>query len=155
MVTMIVSVAHLVLLATIAAAACVPVGQPGTTSPAGNPPASSSAPAPPAGTPTTGSVRLHPNGNTNWCLEVQGNVRANGTPVQLGSCKAGSAAQAWIIKRGSGQVKLAGANFCLDTGSSEFTLRSPTDLCRSGKWGQDENLAVLLGPRGTDLLLHG
>ncbi len=97
----------LVLLATLAASACVPVArEPQTTT------------APAAAAPVAGSVRLHPNGRTSWCLEVQGNKRANGTPVQLAQCSS-SSAQAWTIKRGSTQVKLAGTNFCLDAGSCE------------------------------------
>ena len=33
--------------------------------------------------PPTGSHQLHPNGNSGKCLDVQGGVMANGTPVQM------------------------------------------------------------------------
>lgn len=36
-------------------------------------------PPPPASTATI----LHPNGNSNKCIDVAGDVQANGTPVQM------------------------------------------------------------------------
>ena len=33
--------------------------------------------------PPAGTHQLHPNGNTSKCLDVQGGVFANGTPVQV------------------------------------------------------------------------
>ena len=41
---------------------------------------SGSNPPPP---PPSGSHQIHPNGNTGKCLDVQGGVMANGTPVQM------------------------------------------------------------------------
>ena len=38
-------------------------------------------PPPPPPTPT--NSRIHPNGNNNKCLDVQGGVFADGTPVQM------------------------------------------------------------------------
>lgn len=70
----------------------------------------------PASGSGSGGVAIHPNGNNGVCLDVAGNVRANGTPVQAWSCN-GSGAQKWVINPGSGAVKLAGTNFCLDAGS--------------------------------------
>jgi len=60
---------------------------------------------------------LNPNGNPNKCMDVQGGVFANGTPVQIYDCN-GTPAQKWILNRGSTKVKLAAANFCLDVGTS-------------------------------------
>ena len=45
----------------------------------GNGGGSTSPPPPPSG----GGNRIHPNGNNGKCLDVQGAVLANGTPVQL------------------------------------------------------------------------
>ncbi|TXT10863.1 hypothetical protein VHUM_02368 [Vanrija humicola] len=81
---------------------------------------SSSTTAPPSSTtapPTSSGKPIHPNGNNAKCLDVQGNVQANGTPVQIYDCN-GSAAQNWIIKKGSTSVQLAGSNYCLDASSS-------------------------------------
>ena len=47
----------------------------GSSSPS-NPPSGS-------GSGSGGSHRIHPNGNTSKCLDVQGAVFANGTPVQM------------------------------------------------------------------------
>ncbi|KAL0952119.1 hypothetical protein HGRIS_008748 [Hohenbuehelia grisea] len=60
---------------------------------------------------------IHPGGHINKCLDVRGNVRANGTPVQVYDCN-GSGAQNWIINTASTKVQLAGTNFCLDAGST-------------------------------------
>ncbi|TFK97690.1 ricin B lectin domain-containing protein [Pterulicium gracile] len=55
--------------------------------------------------------------NGNKCLTVAGGVFANGTPVQINDCN-GSPSQKWVIKRGRGQVKVSGTNFCLDATSA-------------------------------------
>ncbi|KAG9222069.1 hypothetical protein CCMSSC00406_0008054 [Pleurotus cornucopiae] len=60
---------------------------------------------------------IHPIANRNKCLDVRGNVQANGTPVQIYDCN-GSAAQSWLIGPGSTKVQLADTTFCLDAGSS-------------------------------------
>ncbi|KIJ34538.1 carbohydrate-binding module family 13 protein [Sphaerobolus stellatus SS14] len=60
---------------------------------------------------------IHPLGIPGKCLDVQGNVQADGTPVQVFDCN-GSAAQQWLIGPGNTQVRLAGTNFCLDAGSN-------------------------------------
>ncbi|PPQ65558.1 hypothetical protein CVT24_010821 [Panaeolus cyanescens] len=74
------------------------------------------------------AVRLHPNGNTNKCLEVRGGVFTNGSPVQIYDCNK-SAAQNWIIKHGDQTtVQVAGTNFCLDAGSD------PKDLVGMKIW---------------------
>lgn len=141
---MLVGIAQVVLSATLAAAACIPAGMSNSVA---MPPATQNPP------PVSESVRLHPNGNTNWCLEVQGNKRADGTPVQLAQCSS-SSAQAWIIKRGSTQVKLANTNFCLDAGSCEF---SPTPALTSSPWErrQEQDLDVLSQPRCANVVVHG
>ncbi|KAF6747303.1 G-X-X-X-Q-X-W domain-containing protein [Ephemerocybe angulata] len=53
----------------------------------------------------------------NKCLDVQGGVLANGTPVQIYECN-GTTAQKWVIKRGGQQIKLSGTDYCLDAGSN-------------------------------------
>ncbi|KAF9451140.1 carbohydrate-binding module family 13 protein [Macrolepiota fuliginosa MF-IS2] len=62
-------------------------------------------------------VELHPNGNTNKCLDVRGDILANGTPVQIFDCN-GTPAQQWILKSGETSVRLANTTFCLDAGAS-------------------------------------
>ncbi|KAJ3512418.1 hypothetical protein NMY22_g15336 [Coprinellus aureogranulatus] len=64
----------------------------------------------------TGTAIYH-NYNPNKCIDVRGNVLANGTPVQIYDCN-GSAAQKWVIQSGSTKVRLANTNFCLDAGST-------------------------------------
>ncbi|KAJ8508457.1 hypothetical protein ONZ45_g9262 [Pleurotus djamor] len=76
----------------------------------------SSTSSPPTSTPNP-SVRLHPNGNNNKCVDVKGDIRANGTPVQIYDCN-GSGAQNWSVKKGSTKVQLTGTNFCLDAGTN-------------------------------------
>lgn len=66
--------------------------------------------------PSTNYIAIHPNGNLSVCLDVAGNMQANGTPVQVYECN-GSAAQKWIINRANTKVQLSGTNFCLDAGS--------------------------------------
>ncbi|EDQ98210.1 carbohydrate-binding module family 13 protein, partial [Laccaria bicolor S238N-H82] len=61
-------------------------------------------------------VQIHPNFNTKKCMNVAGNRRQNGTPVQIFDCN-GSPAQRWNIFRGTTRVQLTGTNFCLDAGS--------------------------------------
>ncbi|TEB22175.1 hypothetical protein FA13DRAFT_1641838, partial [Coprinellus micaceus] len=53
----------------------------------------------------------------NKCLDVQGGVLANGTPVQIYDCN-DTGAQKWVIKHGGQQIKLSGTTFCLDAGSA-------------------------------------
>ncbi|KIK00841.1 carbohydrate-binding module family 13 protein, partial [Laccaria amethystina LaAM-08-1] len=60
-------------------------------------------------------VQIHPNFNNRKCMDVAGNVRRNGTPVQIFDCN-GSSAQRWNIARGTTRVQLTGTNFCLDAG---------------------------------------
>ncbi|KAF8069880.1 G-X-X-X-Q-X-W domain-containing protein [Lyophyllum atratum] len=63
------------------------------------------------------AAEIHPNGNAAKCLDVRGNVRANGTPVQIYDCN-GTTAQKWRIAAGGTYVNLDGTNFCLDAGSN-------------------------------------
>ncbi|TRM67919.1 ricin B lectin domain-containing protein [Schizophyllum amplum] len=67
-------------------------------------------------TPSTNGQVLHPNGNSGKCLNVAGDA-ANGTPVQIDDCD-GSAAQQFVLSRGTTSVKLAGTDFCLDAGEN-------------------------------------
>ncbi|EDR03633.1 carbohydrate-binding module family 13 protein, partial [Laccaria bicolor S238N-H82] len=66
-------------------------------------------------TPTPTGVQIHPNSNNTKCMDVAGNIRQNGTPVQIFDCN-GSSGQRWNITRGLTKVQLAGTNFCLDAG---------------------------------------
>ncbi|KIJ54205.1 carbohydrate-binding module family 13 protein [Sphaerobolus stellatus SS14] len=66
--------------------------------------------------PTVG-VTLHPNGDTEKCLDVRGAVFEDGTPVQIFDCN-DTPAQRWILNRDTTQVTLAGTNFCLDAGTT-------------------------------------
>jgi hypothetical protein len=70
----------------------------------------------------SGGSPIHPNGNTNMCLDVQSNNQRDGTPVQVWECN-GSAAQQWTFNRGSGQIKLTGTNYCIDASSCECLWR--------------------------------
>ncbi|KAL0947890.1 hypothetical protein HGRIS_010525 [Hohenbuehelia grisea] len=63
-----------------------------------------------------GPRSISPKGQPNKCLDVRGNVQANGTPVQIYDCN-GTGAQKWVITRGGQQIKLSGTNYCLDAGS--------------------------------------
>lgn len=108
--------------------------------------------------PSSGSTQIHPNGDTSKCLDVQGGVFANGTPVQMlvsyasyGSivvyadilsisydCN-GTPAQNWVINSGSTAVQVAGQNYCIDAGScacltytgSVLTAETTLNACSS------------------------
>ncbi|KAF7436058.1 hypothetical protein PC9H_002884 [Pleurotus ostreatus] len=67
--------------------------------------------------PAQVSWRIHPAVNTNKCLNLRGNVRANGTAVDIFDCNL-TTAQNWVIAPGSTKVQLEGTNFCLDAGST-------------------------------------
>jgi hypothetical protein len=67
--------------------------------------------------PPPSDVSIHPNGNTNKCLDVRAAAYANGTPVQIYDCN-GTAAQKWVIKPGTTSIRVSGTNFCLDAGSA-------------------------------------
>ncbi|KAF9449374.1 carbohydrate-binding module family 13 protein [Macrolepiota fuliginosa MF-IS2] len=60
---------------------------------------------------------LHPNGTLNKCLEVRGDVLANGTPVQIFDCN-GTPAQQWTLNPGATSVRVANTTFCLDAGAT-------------------------------------
>ncbi|KDQ31546.1 carbohydrate-binding module family 13 protein [Pleurotus ostreatus PC15] len=63
------------------------------------------------------NFRISPSVDTSKCLDVRGDLQANGTAVDVFDCNA-TAAQNWIIRPGTTKVQLAGTNFCLDAGSS-------------------------------------
>ncbi|RXW14581.1 hypothetical protein EST38_g11272 [Candolleomyces aberdarensis] len=75
--------------------------------------------APP--TPLPPSHRIHPGYNhPDKCVDVQGAVFENGTPVQVYDCNS-TPAQDWYLRRGSTKVRVAGPhNFCLDAGDPPF-----------------------------------
>ncbi|CAA7260702.1 unnamed protein product [Cyclocybe aegerita] len=67
--------------------------------------------------PPSNAVNIHPNNNTNKCLDVRGAHFRSGTPVQIYDCN-GTAAQRWVVERGaSTQIRLAGTPYCLDASS--------------------------------------
>ncbi|KAJ3554495.1 hypothetical protein NM688_g3080 [Phlebia brevispora] len=74
----------------------------------------SSSPPPPSG---GSGNRIHPNGDTSKCLDVQGGNFADGTPVQIYDCN-GTGAQNWVINSGVTAVQVAGTNYCLDAGDT-------------------------------------
>ena len=47
--------------------------------------------------PPSGSHVIHPNGNTSKCLDVQGGVLANGTPVQMCVCLNSRSELPWLM----------------------------------------------------------
>ncbi|KAF5336494.1 hypothetical protein D9611_006744 [Ephemerocybe angulata] len=64
------------------------------------------------------SWRIHPTfDHIEKCIDVQGGVFANGTPVQLYDCN-GTPAQNWLLNHGSTKIQRSGTNFCLDAGSN-------------------------------------
>ncbi|XP_006462966.1 hypothetical protein AGABI2DRAFT_194010 [Agaricus bisporus var. bisporus H97] len=67
--------------------------------------------------PPPTSRPLHPNANGDKCMDVEGSVFANGTPVQIFDCN-GSSAQQWTLTDGNTKVQVAGMNFCLDATSA-------------------------------------
>ncbi|KAJ3570611.1 hypothetical protein NP233_g4292 [Leucocoprinus birnbaumii] len=70
-----------------------------------------------------GQTVLHPiSGTTNKCLEVRGDVQANGTPVQIFDCN-GTPAQQWDITEGLTTVRLANSPYCLDAGSNGTLMK--------------------------------
>ncbi|KAF7770762.1 hypothetical protein Agabi119p4_6736 [Agaricus bisporus var. burnettii] len=80
-----------------------------------------------------GQVMLHPNTAFNKCLEVRGDVRANGTAVQIFDCNR-TPAQMWQLSLGPTSVRLANSDFCLDAGRTPL-LGTPMKI-----WQCLENL---------------
>ncbi|PPQ90638.1 hypothetical protein CVT25_006621 [Psilocybe cyanescens] len=100
-----------------------------------------------------GSVEIHPNGRANKCLDVQGAVFKNGTPVQIYDCNK-TKAQRWIIHPdASSKIKVAGTSFCLDSGKIHNS-RIPLKIwkCRENnanqQWIFSPNNTIILA--GTD-----
>ncbi|KAJ2913301.1 hypothetical protein MD484_g7108, partial [Candolleomyces efflorescens] len=87
--------------------------------PTSAPPTSPLAQCPQTGTTPAGyRVTIQPKRDpTNKCVDVQGGVLQNGTPVQLYDCN-GTGAQKWVIKRGGQQIMLSGTGYCLDATSA-------------------------------------
>ncbi|GMK53992.1 hypothetical protein CspeluHIS016_0105780 [Cutaneotrichosporon spelunceum] len=106
------------MLSTLAILATLALASAQSAAPlaASSPPPSSTSSTPPPQAPGTD---IHPNADTQKCLDVQGANFANGTPVQIYDCN-GTPAQKWTLQRGSGKVKLAanGTDFCLDAGTN-------------------------------------
>ncbi|RXW19552.1 hypothetical protein EST38_g6302 [Candolleomyces aberdarensis] len=85
--------------------------------------------------PSEVGTPVYHNFNPNKCIDVRGDVRANGTPVQIYDCN-GTPAQRWVIRSGSTKVRLANSNFCLDAGSS------PANGVQMKIWQCFDNLAA-------------
>jgi len=64
-----------------------------------------------------GQTVLRPNNSTNKCLDVRGDLQANGTAVQIFDCN-NTPAQLWELTAGPTAVRLNGTDFCLDAGNS-------------------------------------
>ncbi|KAF6751003.1 carbohydrate-binding module family 13 protein [Ephemerocybe angulata] len=77
--------------------------------------------------PTTGAqLGTRRTTSVSKCINVQGGVFADGTPVQLYTCN-GNPVQNWLLNRGSTKVQLSGTNFCLDAGSNPEAGNGYTD----------------------------
>lgn len=88
-------------------------------------PSSSSTSASASATPSAGGQTIVWDGNDKLCLTVQGGYAALGTEVALSSCFGGAEpystpVQHWIVPAvgTTGQIKLAGTDYCLDAGTS-------------------------------------
>ncbi|KDQ31550.1 carbohydrate-binding module family 13 protein [Pleurotus ostreatus PC15] len=89
--------------------------------------------------PVVKTVQLHPFGQLGKCLDLQGNIRSGGQPVQVYDCN-GSSAQNWEISDGPTVVKLAGTNYCLDSGDTVADgNRIEVKTCKAGKASQQWN----------------
>lgn len=91
-------------------------------------------------------------GNRNKCVDVRGNVQANGTPVQIYDCN-GTGAQRWVFNRGDTKFRLANTNFCLDAGSNPASgvgmkIWQCIDNLPAQKWiyGAVDNRIVMFPP---------
>ncbi|KAF9441315.1 carbohydrate-binding module family 13 protein, partial [Macrolepiota fuliginosa MF-IS2] len=60
---------------------------------------------------------LHPDGNTEKCLDVRDANFTNGTAVQIFDCN-GTPGQQRVLQVGETHVRVANTGFCLDTGAS-------------------------------------
>lgn len=119
-------------LSTLPAVLAIPASPPnpsqyGSIGPYGN--STSTTPSVAAGNYALRNGPIYPNYNSGKCLDVQGNVQADGTPVDIYDCN-GTGAQEWTTIAGSGptKVQLTGTNFCLDVGLS------PTDGTQMKIW---------------------
>ncbi|KAG9222078.1 hypothetical protein CCMSSC00406_0009311 [Pleurotus cornucopiae] len=88
--------------------------------------------------PAIKTVQLHPFGQLGKCLDLQGNIRSGGQPIQVYDCN-GSSAQNWEIADGPTVVKLAGTNYCLDSGDNVDGNRIEVKTCKEGKASQQWN----------------
>ena len=74
--------------------------------------------------PTTaadGTLYIHPNGNTNFCLGTYGAY--NSAPVDIFDCSTKTAATpSWSLDSSRRRFQLNGTNFCLDAGSNSEHL---------------------------------
>ncbi|CAA7263867.1 unnamed protein product [Cyclocybe aegerita] len=115
---------------------------------------------PPPTPPTCpGQGQIHPNGVYNKCLDVQGALFQNGTPVQVYDCN-GSPAQTWDYIRGSTKVQLRGTNYCLDAGSSPGNgVHMKIWTCYGGlsaqQWYYTDDSRIALQGQGQCLDLSG
>ena len=71
----------------------------------------------------------------------------------------GTGAQNWVLNAGQTAVQLAGTNFCLDAGSSEYSLhhrlaKPKVMFVRSSKGRADEDLDMLLWSGCPDVGLY-
>ncbi|TFK19341.1 G-X-X-X-Q-X-W domain-containing protein [Coprinopsis marcescibilis] len=114
----------------------------------------------PSGTwPTPPGVEVKPNFVDNKCMDVRAAVFANGTPVQIYDCN-GTNAQKWIIRQGTGQVRVAGTNFCLDASSNpgnavQMKLWQCFDNLPAQQWDFTIDNRIVLNNRGLCLDLPG
>ena len=74
-----------------------------------------------ATTAADGTLYIHPNGNTNFCLGTYGAY--NSAPVDIFDCSTKTAATpSWSLDSSRRRFQLNGTNFCLDAGSNSEHL---------------------------------
>ncbi|KAF5327905.1 hypothetical protein D9619_004904 [Psilocybe cf. subviscida] len=66
--------------------------------------------------PRRGPFAIVPTKAGYKCLDVRGGVFRDYNPVQIWDCN-GSVGQKWVIDRRYNQIRVAGTNFCLNTGA--------------------------------------
>ncbi|TFK29187.1 G-X-X-X-Q-X-W domain-containing protein [Coprinopsis marcescibilis] len=93
------------------------------------------------------------NFNRQKCVDIRGNVLANGTPVQIYDCN-DTGAQRWFLNFGGTRVQLAGTNFCLDAGSNpvngaQMKIWQCYDNLPAQQWYLTQDFRIALQGTGT------
>ncbi|KAG6827539.1 hypothetical protein H0H92_011418 [Tricholoma furcatifolium] len=107
-------------------------------------------------------VNIHPNGDKSKCLDVRGDVVANGTAIQIYDCN-GTDAQKWLISADYTLISLfASTSFNVDAGSANPTSGTKVTLWQysdveqpSQAWAYTEDKRIQLYGTGQCLDLTG